>query len=306
MPVAECQCFSCDKFVSYQHICGHLMTHKAALIPLLTPNIDLFSTLHSKDGKEVYHCCFGCKKMMKDRVKMRRHMKESQECCAKHIEYLRDIGVNVEEVKVEQNKNSDNETIKALQIQVDGLRELLDEYKDGYQMKRLEEELGKAQRHINRLEEFYQLIPHLMSDADRKYCHDFVRLLKTNKEAIYDGHLRKQRHDELLTILQRCPLLQLFFCPTFSFLTNQHFPDGTHQGILSGCGYWTGLNYSPRDAPTEYTLQTKPSLPVWDGKKDEGVESVHIPTQEQILQANTPQSSQPKLLQSTKRTPKQV
>lgn len=293
-------CCLCDKSVSYNHIAGHLMTHKEELVPFLQTD-DLCATVQSNDS-EKYYCCFGCKKMMKDKKKMRTHMKSSAECQEKHRQFLKDIGVNVNASLETVQRNSDNETIRRLQIEVDGLREVLAEYKEGYKIKILEEELGKATTQIRRLEEFYSLIPSLMKPELLKYCDSFVTIWKQNQSSMLDGYLKKQRKEELFHLLQTTPLLQMYFVPTYNFLVNHHVPNGEHQGML--CGYFNNLDFACPTQPISRDIGELPVLPQWNIKAEERkalenfVESA--PVQEKKVDPEPPRPMYPTIILNSK------
>lgn len=310
MPSTECNCFVCDKFVSYQHICGHIMTHKNELVPLIVPGGDLFTTLRHKDNQEEYHCCFGCKKMLKDKTKMRQHMKNSEECCTKHKQFLKDIGVDVDIVEKEQNNNSDNKIIKGLQAEIDGLRSLLEDYKEGYQIKNLERRLTKAERHIRRRENFDDMIVYLLSEDKVAYCNEFISLIQKNERSDVHYNIKKGRKQELVQLIHTDPLLQFWFQPSYKFESADYNSEGAHEGLL--CKRFENLGYTSPDMPSDVRGGKRVAFPIWKDMSESEKrvmyekEEVLIPTPEQILQVNNPPPNQPKLIGTTKRVVRQV
>jgi hypothetical protein len=293
------------------NICRHLMTHKEDLAQYIVINSDPFATIRKEDTE--YNCCFGCKKSLKDKTKLRIHMKGSESCRAAHKQFLQDIGVNTSAIEQIHYKNHENQTIRELQGKIDLYEERIKDYQDGSIFKAridyLDKSLHQATSHVARLEEMIRLVPYFIQPKLWTYCNQFREDYNRNHNAIIPGEEKQTRREQYVHLIKKTPLLQLFFSPSFSFLQNQHAQNGEYEGIL--CGYFNKLSYMPSLTPTG-DPDTLPPLPESDIKKAESKYLQKLaaeeskPTPEPETKAETSRSAYPPIIQSSKRPPKQV
>ncbi len=285
------------------------MTHKEELKPFIQSNGELFSSVGKDLTNEetIYHCCFGCKKMMKDKKKMRRHMKDSEECCEKHREFLKDIGIDINAVAVQQNKNSEHKIVRDLQEKIDHLEERIKDYQDGsiftVKIDYLEKSLFQATTQVTRLEEALRIVPCFMKPELWKYCNRFREDYNANQRAIIPGEEKKTRRDQYLHLIRNTPLLQVFFTPSFTFLQNQHAHNGEYEGLL--CGYFNNLPYIPLTTPSG-DPDSLSRLPDYDSKKSENsyleqLAADESPPKKAEVKPEAPRSQYPSIIQSSKR-----
>ena len=269
MPSATIDCVLCQKSTTANNICGHLMTHKADLAPLVKILPDLFATVQKDDEEELY-CCFGCKKSSKDKKRIRDHMKSEDLCRKKHDQFLKDIGVNLEAIKVGRFHSDENKETRQLANEIERLknenRDLRENTIFATRINSLESDLAKAMGHIRRMEEFYRMIPAVMDPKLLTYCNKFVNDYKALQTAIIPGQMKQRYREQYLRILESTPLLQLYMLPDFNFMLNQHHMNGEYLSMLGG--YFNRLDYRPSEAPVGDWDKLSP-LPTIDLKQDE-------------------------------------
>lgn len=263
MPSAPCQCpvSSCSAIVAHINYVGHMMTHKNELASFINnaKSADLFAEIKKDDV--AYYCCFGCKKHYKDRIKMKDHMRCNPDCVTKHKEFLQSIGVNNMD-----KMTTEIEWYKKKCIELERENEMLKQRNEGLEddsifktrIDALSKENYVANMQIQTLEEYLRIVPLYLRPEGIEYCLKFVKAIKDNEKAIIDGYTKQKQRRELIDLLQSTPLLQLYMLPQFSFLLNQHVPNGEYQTITGN--YFTNFEYR---APTQPrgNLENIPTLP---------------------------------------------
>ena len=245
------------------------MTHKEDLKDYIADTKDAFATVRAKECKDEYYCCFGCKKTLKDRQKMRDHMKASDECRAKHDVFLQDIGIEKQTLNVEESRR-----MKELIRENEALREHCKEMEDSSvfsaRIKSLEQELHTATKQIERMEEFWFLLPTVMKSDIVKYCEEWIsRYEKLSQPHIPGAEVAKRRR-EFISILYQSPVLQMYLMPRYRELLNQHAPNGTHTTIL--CKYFPKLDYIPvREPSPRNNYLNMPPLPIYNDTEDKSM-----------------------------------
>lgn len=238
-----------------------MMTHKDKLVPFIDnlTTSDPFAVVKKEETQ--YFCCFGCKKHYKDRLKIRAHMKGHPECMTKHEEFLKTIGAT------RKTECSEDDTYyKQKYLEYKRENEILKQRVEGLEdnsvfatrINSLEKDLYLSNTQVQRLEEYYRILPLFMRPDCREYCEKFVKAIKDNEKAIIDGYTRQTQRKELIGLLHNTPLLQMYFLPQHQFLLNHHFQNGEYQTLTGN--YFTNFDYHPSVQPRG-NVEHVPSLP---------------------------------------------
>ena len=254
MPSAECFCVVCKKKTTMNNICGHLMTHKNDLTPYIQESsYDTFATVKGdvEGVSHEYYCCFGCKKNHKSKSAMRDHMKASDECLQKHLDFLRDVGYAhtklMEVIELRQE-------IRTCKRENARLKEVLeDERSDKTGAARIEylEKMNFiGEQYIKRIEEHLRYVPSYMIRPEiHQYCQQFIQNYKNICAKSMAGQMQADLRKEYVSIIQRTPELQFYFLPSYDFIVEKRYhSNGEYQTVFGD--YFNRLDYKPHDTPS--------------------------------------------------------